>query len=643
MQMLTLIHSKSFPIARYAEALERESISPRLMETLDHLPSDAHALRVVLVDPAISGNGRAADISDRRTAIVGVGLREEPRWLTDETVYFDLPEDPSPAALANAIKRAYQFLYQKMRADQLERQLSDRTEELQELSKVGIALSAERDHSVLLTTILSKARELSRSDAGSLYLLDEVDGQRVLRWKLAQNDSIDVMSFEEKVLPITRRSLAGYVALTGETLVIDDAYNVPLGAEYTINRSFDEENQYLTRSMLVFPMMNHVGELIGVLQLINRKRAGAAKRLTATSVPREVVSFDKETIELMRSLAGQAAVAVENNILYESIERLFEGFVTAAVTAIEQRDPTTSGHSFRVADLTVELARTVDGIESGQFRDIHFTSDQVREIRYASLLHDFGKVGVREQVLVKEKKLYPMQLQTIRGRFDFAMKSVESDAYRRKVEYLLKHGREGFDDFARRTDAETAEQIESLQKDFAIVAQSNEPTVLPEGDFHYLQQLANREYVDIRSDRKPLVHADEARILSIRKGNLDPAERSEIESHVTHTFHFLQKIPWTKDLVSVPNIAYAHHEKLNGRGYPRKLTAAEIPIQSRMMTVSDIYDALTASDRPYKRAISTDRALDILKMEVTDGLLDSSLVTLFIDAKVYERAGVLRT
>src|SRR5438128_1416654 len=531
----------------------------------------------------------------------------------------------------------------KLRADELQRQLAERTRELRELSEVGIALSAERDHSVLLTTILSKARELSRSDAGSLYLLDEVDGVKVLRWKLAQNDSIDVVSFEEKILPITRRSLAGYVALTGETLVIDDAYHVPPGAEYTINRSFDEENQYLTRSMLVFPMMNHVGELIGVLQLINRKRAGAARRLTATTVPNEVVSFDRETIELMRSLAGQAAVSVENNLLYESIERLFEGFVTAAVTAIEQRDPTTSGHSFRVADLTVELAKTVDGIEAGQFRDIHFTSDQVREIRYASLLHDFGKVGVREQVLVKEKKLYPMQLETIRGRFDFAMKSVESDAYRRKVDYLLKHGREGFDDFARRIDGETAEQIEKLQKDFAIVAQSNEPTVLPEGDFHYLQQLANREYVDIRSDRKPLVHADEARILSIRKGNLDPAERSEIESHVTHTFHFLQKIPWTKDLVSVPDIAYAHHEKLNGRGYPRKLMANDIPIQSRMMTVSDIYDALTAADRPYKRAVPTERALDILKMEVGEGLLDQSLVDVFIEAKVYERAGVVRT
>ena len=181
--------------------------------------------------------------------------------------------------------------------------------------EVGIALSAERDHSVLLTTILSKARELSRSDAGSLYLLDELDGQKVLRWKLAQNDSIDVMSFEEKVLPITRRSLAGYVALTGETLIIDDAYHLPPDAEYTINRSFDEENGYLTKSMLVFPMTNHVGELIGVLQLINRKKPGAPNKLTATTVPDEVISFDRETVELMRSLAGQAAVSVENNLL----------------------------------------------------------------------------------------------------------------------------------------------------------------------------------------------------------------------------------------------------------------------------------------------------------------------------------------
>ncbi len=431
--------------------------------------------------------------------------------------------------------------------------------------------------------------------------------------------------------------------MTGETLVIDDAYRLPEGAEYTINRSFDEENGYLTKSMLVFPMTNHVGEIIGVLQLINRKRVVAPGRLTAATVPQEVVSFDRETVELMRSLAGQAAVAVENNLLYESIERLFEGFVTAAVTAIEQRDPTTSGHSFRVADLTVELAKIVDGIDQGPYREIRFTTDQVREIRYASLLHDFGKVGVREQVLVKQKKLYPMQLDTIRGRFEFVMKSVESESNRLKLDFLLQHGRDRYDEFSARVDRETAEQMERLQKDFAIIAQSNEPTVLPEGDFQYLQQLAKRDYADVHGERRALVLPEEARILSIRKGNLDATERNEIESHVTHTFHFLQKIPWTKDLVSVPDIAYAHHEKLNGRGYPRKLTASDIPIQSRMMTVSDIYDALTAADRPYKRAVPTERALDILKMEVGEGLLDHSLVDVFIDAKVYEHAGVLRT
>jgi HD-GYP domain-containing protein (c-di-GMP phosphodiesterase class II) len=167
--------------------------------------------------------------------------------------------------------------------------------------------------------------------------------------------------------------------------------------------------------------------------------------------------------------------------------------------------------------------------------------------------------------------------------------------------------------------------------------------VLPEGEFQYLLQLAARDYLDIRGEKRLLVEGEEARILSIRKGNLDAAERTEIESHVTHTFNFLQKIPWTRDLSAVADIAFAHHEKLNGRGYPRKLSAADIPLQSRMMTISDIYDALTASDRPYKRAVPTERALDILRMEVNDGLLDQQLVDTFIDAKVFERAGVLRT
>ena len=644
MQMLTLLHSESFPIGRYAEGLTRESIAPSRLDSLDQLLTpDGAGLRVVLVDRGILNGRRKALQLDPRTAVVGVGLDEQPQWLADDSVYLHLPKDPSTPALMGAIKRAFQFLYQKNRADQLEKQLSERTRELQEVAEVGRALSTVRDHSVLLTMILSKARELSRADAGSLYLLDEAGGRQVLRWKLAQNDSIDVEAFEEKILPITRKSLAGYVAMTGETLVIDDAYNLPEGAEYEINRSFDEKNGYLTKSLLVFPMTNHAGEIIGVLQLINRRRPGAPARLTAANVPEAVIAFDQDTADIMRALASQAAVAVENNLLYESIERLFEGFVTAAVTAIEQRDPTTSGHSFRVADLTVELARVVDRVDSGEFASVRFTSEQVREIRYASLLHDFGKVGVREQVLVKEKKLYPLHLDNIRGRFEYVMKSVENDAARRKIDYLLEHGKDGFDEFAAHADAEVADTILKLQKDFAFIAQSNEPTVLPEGDFNFLQSLASRTYADIRGEKRLLVDPEEARILSIRKGNLDAVERSEIESHVTHTFNFLLKIPWTRDLASVAEIAYAHHEKLNGRGYPRKLTAKDIPIQSRMMAISDIYDALTASDRPYKRAVPTERALDILRMEMSEGLLDPALVNTFIEAKVFERAGVLRT
>jgi HD-GYP domain-containing protein (c-di-GMP phosphodiesterase class II) len=640
MQTLTLIHSQGFPIGRYADALRQASITPQSLAALDQLAPDDGALRVLLLDPAIN-NGRPRSF-DGHTAIVGIGLPRAPEWLGEEDVFVDVAENPTPASLLSAVKQAYQSLHEKQRAEELERQLAERTRELRELSEVGIALSSERDHSALLTTILSKARELSRADAGSLYLLDDVDGEKVLRWKLAQNDSIKVGAFEEMVLPITRRSLAGWVALTGDTLVIDDAYALPDDVEYSINRSFDEKNSYLTRSILVFPMMTHVGDLVGVLQLINRRRLNSSEKLTAATVPTEVVPFDPDTVELMRSLAAQAAVAVENNSLYKSIERLFEGFVTAAVTAIEQRDPTTSGHSFRVADLTVELARVVDR-DDERYRDIHFSSDQVREIRYASLLHDFGKVGVREQVLVKEKKLYPLQLETVRNRFEFAMKVAENESNRRRLEYLLEHGRDAYSEYGARADEELREQLARIQKDFAFITKSNEPTVLPEGEFQYLQQLAEQEFGDIRGDRRRLLSPEEVRILSIRKGNLDAAERSEIESHVTHTYNFLQKIPWTKDLASVADIAYAHHEKLNGRGYPRKLTAAEIPIQSRMMTVSDIYDALTANDRPYKRAISTERALDILKMEVGDGLLDGHLVNIFIDAKVFERAGVLRT
>lgn len=640
--MLSLIHSVSFPIERYAGALRAESISLRPIQHLAELPPAADSLNVILLDPTLAPNGRISLPADLRTTALGIGLQDNAQLLSDDRIYFHLPAEPSSLSLLTALRRAYQHLAEKVRSASLEQEVKRLSREIEETSKIGIALSTVRDHDVLLTMILSKSRELSRADAGSLYLLeDSSEHGKVLRWMLAQNDSIPV-SFEEKVLPITKKSLAGYVALTGETLVIDDAYQLPEEVEYSINTSFDRETGYLTRSMLVFPMTNHLGDLIGVIQLINRKRAGAPRRLTAADVPDQVISFDEHTVRLMRSLGGQAAVALENNMLYDSIEKLFEGFVTASVTAIEQRDPTTSGHSFRVADLTVELAKAVDHLDHGPFHEVRFSPEQIREIRYASLLHDFGKVGVREKVLVKEKKLYPLQIDVIQSRFEYLMRSAQSSSLRRKLDYLLQQGGAGFEQFAQSLDADLRQELARLQKDFELVLQSNEPTVLPEGEFQHLQLLGAREFETISGEKRRLLTEDEVRVLSIRKGSLDPGERREIESHVTHTFHFLSKIPWTKDLKSVPDIAYAHHEKLNGRGYPRGLPNEAIPIQAKMMTVSDIYDALTATDRPYKRAVPTERALDILKMEVGEGLLDHRVVDVFVEAKIYERAGVLR-
>ncbi|MGA7614091.1 MAG: HD domain-containing phosphohydrolase [Thermoanaerobaculia bacterium] len=636
---MNLLHSRAFPIAQYQAALAGEEVVPRLIDRVGDLRSSPAQLSILLLDPELLGSDPFD--AGESVAVLGVGLNGVSSAVGKE-IFLHLPDLPDPALLANAVHRAHEYLEVAVRNHQLELELRQRSQELEELNKIGMALGSERDHEVLLSMILTKSRELSRSDAGSLYLLEDVPGEgKVLRWKLAQNDSIPV-DFEEKVLPITRSSIAGYVAYTGETLVIDDAYELDAGAEYTINTSFDRETGYLTRSMLVLPMTNHQDEIIGVLQLINRKRAGSTVRLTATTVPDEVIPFDPHTIKLMRSLAGQAAVAVENQALYESIERLFEGFVTASVTAIEQRDPTTSGHSFRVADLTVELAKTVDGIDAGEFGSIRFTPEQIREIRYASLLHDFGKVGVREKVLVKEKKLYPLQIDLIRARFEFRAKQIEAEYDRRRIEHLLRHGHTGFEAFDQQITAELIRTLDELSGFYQLVVRSNEPTILPEGDFDHLVHLSEYEYLDASGAVRTLLTPDELRTLSIRKGNLDSTERGEIESHVTHTYEFLSKIPWTRDLRTVPDIAYAHHEKLNGRGYPRGLPAPEISVQSRMMTVSDIYDALTANDRPYKKAVPTERALDILRMEMADGLLDPSLVDLFIEAKIFQKAGVVR-
>jgi len=387
--------------------------------------------------------------------------------------------------------------------------------------------------------------------------------------------------------------------------------------------------------MLVAPLVSQRDEVIGVIQLINKKKTRDDKLFTEADVDRAVVPFDKRSEELLAMLAAQAAACLENALLYDEIRLLFEGFVKASVEAIESRDPTTSGHSRRVADLTVGLAKVVDHESAGPFRDAIFTMEDLRELEYASLLHDFGKIGVREQVLVKANKLYDHQLELIRARFDYVARSIEADILARKVRVLERGG--GKDDLAA-LDAELARRRVELDQAYAAVVGANEPTVVAAGDFARIETLASETYTDLRGDVQRLLSPDEVTSLSVKRGSLTASEFDEIRSHVVHTFRFLSRIPWGKQFRRVPVIAAAHHERLNGTGYPNRLRSEEIPLQSKLMSIADIFDALTAKDRPYKKAVPVERALDILRYSVRDGHLDGELVRIFQEARVWENA-----
>ena len=574
-------------------------------------------------------------------AMVGigeVGEMEPPPGFPVDTVSCWIPGDAPLSTVIAALRGAFRHAASLLAARTARHDAADRARELTELTAIGVALSTERDLHTLLDLILTQARRLTNADAGSLYLVEKDDSGAPyrLRCAIAQNHSLPGLPFETFTVPISHASLSGYAAATGEPLVIGDVYLLPDDSSYKQNRSFDDKVGYRTKSMLVLPMKSHRDEIVGVLQLINRKRSPDVRLTAPDIVEREVTTFDERCVELTTALASQAAVAIENGKLYEDIERLFEGFVTAAVTAIESRDPTTSGHSARVATLTVGLAEVVDRVSDGEFRNVNFTREQLRELRYAGLLHDFGKVGVREQVLVKQKKLYPSDLEIIRNRFGYLIQRSDLEFERERADFVLANGQARYTEELARIAAIRDGRRAELRQFLDSIVSANEPTVLPEGSFEALHEINRRTFVDFEGQERPLLEDHELQFLMIRKGNLDEKERREIESHVTHTYRFLEQIPWTRELRHIPQIAYGHHEKLNGRGYPNAVTAEAIPVQTRMMTIADIFDALTATDRPYKRAVPVDRAISILHMEANDGMLDKSLLDAFVEARVFD-------
>ncbi|HKW72018.1 MAG TPA: HD domain-containing phosphohydrolase [Candidatus Dormibacteraeota bacterium] len=570
-----------------------------------------------------------AEVQEPALVLVGPG-QQPPEALA--RMALELPADASPTALRGLIRVAMENVVLKLQVNRLESEAHRRHRQFRELNRIGIALSSERDIDRLQSFILTTMRQLTHADGASLWLKTEEEGVPKLFLASSQNHSLDKDTYQAFTVPMDQKTVVGYTVSMGTSQMYDDAYNPPPGRP-TGGKSFDAQFGYRTKSMLTVPMRDYNNDVVGAVQLINAKRRFET-RLTVDNVDQEVVSFQPDDLEMIESIASQAAVALDNKTLLDSIQALFDGFVQASVTAIEQRDPSTAGHSGRVEGLTSALAHVVTDIDSGKYREVRLTDDQFKELRYACLLHDFGKVGVREHILVKAKKLVPGQLEVIQARFEFIERSVQVKYATEKLE-AMRAGRKGstLADIDRRLDAELAQLGDWVQ---SIVA-ANEPSVMPEDNATTLDVLAHETYTDMSGNPHPMLEPHEFRFLSIRKGTLDPQERLEMESHVTHSFHFLTKIPWTPVMRGIPEIAYGHHEKLDGSGYPRGLSGEQIPLQARMMTIADIYDALTAQDRPYKKAVSMTVALDILHDEASQGKLDVDLLDIFIAKQIYSR------
>lgn len=525
-----------------------------------------------------------------------------------------------------------------------------------QLNQIGAALMSERNLGTLLDLILDKAMDLTGSDAGCLYLVEAREGaaedaadywaNKRIRFKLTRNRSVAI-GFAEMVMPPSRASIVGNAMLLGKPLNIPDVYAIPADSEFHHNSGFDRTSGYRTRSMLTLPMKDNHGQVIGAIQLINKCRFRAGPITSGKSADEQVVPYRQDDVNVSLSLASQASVALLNAQYQQDIKRLFEGFINASVTAIESRDPTTSGHSHRVAEACVRMAEALGRQEAGKFRTARFSDPQLKELRYAALLHDFGKIGVREHVLVKAKKLFPEELDRIRMRTDFIRRTIQWETAEGKVKALLEasathaaHGGGPCDcgnpEEALQVLAEAeARRLAEAEAFFEALRRANEPMRLTPELEAGLKGFGAMTFREIHGGESAWLKPEELIRLMIPKGTLSREERLEIESHVTHTYKFLSAIPWTADLKQVPIIAYAHHEKLDGTGYPRSLKPVEIPLPSQIMTLCDIYDALTAADRPYKKAIPTEKALDILGFEVKEGKIDTELFQIYLAARIY--------
>jgi HD-GYP domain-containing protein (c-di-GMP phosphodiesterase class II) len=507
----------------------------------------------------------------------------------------------------------------------------DLVQRLDQLNAIGASLSAERDINRLLEAILTAAKTITRADGGTLYRLTE---EKSLRFEIVRTSSLKYYLGGTTGNPVpfypiqlykdgkpNQSMVAAQAALTGRTINIADAYTAE-GFDFSGTRAFDAKTGYRSKSFLTVPMRNHEGETIGVLQLINAQNPGSG----------EIVPFSASDQRLAESLASQAAVALTNRLLINQLESLFESFINLINGAIDEKSPYTGGHCQRVPVLTMMLAEAVNETSEGPLAQFRMSDKDRYELKIAGLLHDCGKVTTPVHVVDKATKLETIfdRIELIDTRFEVLKRDMEIESLRRRASLGRMEAAE--------EEAKLGAELRRLDEDRKFLHACNIGSErMRDEDIAHVKRIAKYRWRDVSGHEADFLSTDEVKNLTIRAGTLTEEERKIINHHIVATIRMLEALPWPKHLTNVPEYAGGHHERMDGKGYPKGLTREQMSVQARCMGIADIFEALTAKDRPYKKGKTLSESLEILGRMKENHHIDPDLFDIFVRRKVYRR------
>ena len=523
--------------------------------------------------------------------------------------------------------------------DAVKAYITDLEKQISNLASIGLALSKEKDMNKLLEMILLEAKRIANSDGGTLYMMTD---DNCLRFEILMTDSLDfhMGGTSGKEIPFypvklytddgepNNSMIAAYVGLTGETVNIKDAYKAK-GFDFSGTKMFDEKTGYHSQSFLTVPLKNHEDEIIGVLQLLNAQKPKS----------NTIISFKSDIQTMVEALASQAAVAITNKNLIKDLENLFESFIKLIASAIDAKSPYTGGHCARVPEITMLLANAVQETKDGPFADIAFNEKEMYELKIAAWLHDCGKVATPEFVVDKSTKLETIydRVHEVETRFGVIKRDVEIKRLKKelKIERNESLSLEEKLDKIKALQSEYRKTVRILKNDLEFVQESNVGGEFMSGDKKdRVHQIANYRWKP-NGKMENFLSEDEIYNLTIPRGTLTPEERKVINDHIVVTINMLEELPYPKHLKNVPEFAGGHHEKLDGTGYPKGLIKDEMTVQARIMAIADIFEALTARDRPYKKGKTLSQAMRILGFMKNDAHIDVDLFDIFVKEKIY--------